>query len=204
MHLHTLPLLFLLTPSDSSFPSFPLTAGKVGTRMVTVDSEGHRVKLACVNWYGAHMEDMVVNGLDRQPLTNIVSRIVELGFNCVRLTFALDTIYLNPVVKAERVSMNPLLEGMRVMEVLDQVVEELSRQQVIVLLNNHISTAQWCCPSGVCNVLCSVSTYYRACVAEGLWYTDEYPEDAWLAAWQHMAQRSHTLQSNNNTIHYWN
>lgn len=30
--------------------------------MVTMDSEGERVKLACVNWYGAHMEDMVVNG----------------------------------------------------------------------------------------------------------------------------------------------
>ena len=35
--------------------------------------------------------------------------------------------------------------------------------KLIVLLNNHISTAQWCCPSD-----------------EGLWYTDEYPEEMWI------------------------
>jgi len=60
---------------------FPLQSGQVGNRMVTMDSNGQRVKLACVNWYGAHMEDMVVNGLDRQPIANIAGKIAELGFN---------------------------------------------------------------------------------------------------------------------------
>ena len=78
---------------------FPLRAGQVGTRMVTVDSEGERVKLACVNWYGAHMEDMVVNGLDRQNIQFIADTIAELGFNCVRLPWALDTLFLNPVIR---------------------------------------------------------------------------------------------------------
>ena len=78
---------------------FPLRAGQVGTRMVTVDSEGQRVKLACVNWYGAHMEDMVVNGLDRQNIQFIADTIAELGFNCVRLPWALDTLFLNPVIR---------------------------------------------------------------------------------------------------------
>ena len=40
---------------------------------------------------------MVINGLDRQPLEKIVGRIVELGFNCVRLVYSLDVFYKNPV-----------------------------------------------------------------------------------------------------------
>ena len=83
----------------SSEVRFPLRAGQVGNRMVTVDSEGERLKLACVNWYGAHMEDMVVNGLDRQPLQFIADTIAELGFNCVRLPWALDTLFLTPVIR---------------------------------------------------------------------------------------------------------
>ena len=78
---------------------FPLRAGQVGNRMVTVDTEGERVKLACVNWYGAHMEDMMVNGLDRQPIQFIADTIAELGFNCVRLPWALDTLFINPVIR---------------------------------------------------------------------------------------------------------
>ena len=38
------------------------------------------------------MEGLVVNGLDRQPLASIANTIAELGFNCVRLPFALDTV----------------------------------------------------------------------------------------------------------------
>ena len=68
----------------SSEVRFPLRAGQVGNRMVTVDSEGERLKLACVNWYGAHMEGHVVNGLDRQSIESIANTIVRLGFNCVR------------------------------------------------------------------------------------------------------------------------
>ena len=55
------------------------------------------MKLSCVNWYGFQLEDLVLNGLDRQPLEVIALRIKELGFNCIRLVYALDVIYKNPV-----------------------------------------------------------------------------------------------------------
>ena len=42
------------------------------------------------------------------------------------------------------------------MDLLDAVVEALTKAEVITILNNHISTAQWCCPS-----------------EDGLWYTDK-------------------------------
>merc|ERR1719192_3003201 len=157
------PLFLPLPILASSDVAFPLNAGQVGRRMVTVDSSGERVKLACVNWYGAHMEDLVVNGLDMKPIKCIAEKIFGLGFNCVRLVFALDTIFLDSVVKPERLSANPDLVGMTSLELLDQAVQALTDAKLIVLLNNHISTAQWCCPSD-----------------EGLWYTDEYPEEMWI------------------------
>ena len=60
------------------------------------------------------MEDLVVNGLDMKPINYIAEKVWSrprdliqlifkkisgLGFNCVRLVFALDTIFLDSVVK---------------------------------------------------------------------------------------------------------
>ena len=87
-------LLFSLT----SCLRLPLTTNEVGGKMAIVDSNGDRVKMACVNWYGAHMEGHVVNGLDRQPISSIANKIKEIGFNCVRLPFSLEQYYDNPYV----------------------------------------------------------------------------------------------------------
>lgn len=72
-----------------------------------VDAAGAEVRLACVNWYGAHLERYVVDGLDTQPLDNITRKIASLGFNCVRLVYSLDMVHLNPVVNASALVANP-------------------------------------------------------------------------------------------------
>ena len=43
--------------------------------------------------------------------------------------------------------------------------QALTDAKLIVLLNNHISTAMWCCSPHD---------------GEGLWYTNEYPEEMWI------------------------
>jgi len=58
-----------------------------GSRIV--DQAGNTVRLACVNWYGAHMERFVVNGLDEQNIDFLSETIASQGFNCVRLVFSL-------------------------------------------------------------------------------------------------------------------
>ena len=77
----------------------------------------------------------------RAPLDAISAKIAEMGFNCVRLVYALDTVFENPVVKPERVSENPELVGKTVMEVMDQVVESLTASNIMVILNNHVGIA---------------------------------------------------------------
>ena len=39
----------------------------------------------------------------RAHLDDISAKIAEMGFNCVRLVYALDTLFENPVVKSESV-----------------------------------------------------------------------------------------------------
>ena len=89
---------FLFSFSLTSCQNLPLSTGEVGGKMVIVDSQGVRVKMACVNWYGAHMEGHVVNGLDRQLVSSIANTIKEIGFNCVRLPFSLEQYYENPYI----------------------------------------------------------------------------------------------------------
>ena len=59
-----------------------------GTKII--DSKGNPIKLSCVNWYGAHMDRYVVNGLDLIPLDVISHNISSMGFNCVRLVYSLE------------------------------------------------------------------------------------------------------------------
>ena len=42
----------------------PLSLGLSTKGSTIIDSKGKPVRLACVNWYGAHMERYVVHGLD--------------------------------------------------------------------------------------------------------------------------------------------
>lgn len=52
------------------------------SRWIIDDENGQRVKLACVNW-AAHLQTMLPEGLDQQPINNIVKQISLMGFNIV-------------------------------------------------------------------------------------------------------------------------
>jgi endoglucanase len=139
-----------------------------------VDRAGDRVKLASVNWYGAESPEFVVGGLDRQPLSRIVALIKRGGFNSVRLPWSNQLVEQNPVVPAQYLAANPRLQGRRALDVLDAVIRELGRQGLMVILDNHRSRADWCCDEEH---------------GDGLWYTRDYPESAWLADWRTIVRR---------------
>jgi endoglucanase len=84
------------------------------------------------------MENLVVNGLDVQPMSSIAAKISELGFNCVRLPFALDTFFIDPVIPEVTLAANPDLVGKTAMEIFDATVQALTDQGLIILLNNHV------------------------------------------------------------------
>ncbi|HLI03262.1 MAG TPA: cellulase family glycosylhydrolase [Terracidiphilus sp.] len=151
-------------------PAFPLhTQGQW-----IVDSNGARVRLNAFNWYGAEGADFVVEGLEAQPLTSIVSTIKGLGFNAVRLLWSNQMVETNPVVGNYALTANPSLEGENALTIFDAVVNALTSQGIMVILDNHMSNAGWCCSTTDNNEL---------------WYNTQYPQTSWVADWQTMAQR---------------
>src|SRR5277367_5937848 len=139
-----------------------------------LDTAGHRVRLTSVNWYGFDQRDFVVGGLDHAPLATIVKEIADLGVNSVRLPWANETLEHDPLIPDYAVKANPQFKGKHAMEIMDAVIHALGEAHIMVILDNHVSRADWCCSETDGN---------------GLWYNAEYPETKWLADWQTIVRR---------------
>ncbi|CAK0882797.1 unnamed protein product [Prorocentrum cordatum] len=144
-----------------------------------VDSAGKNVKLVGVNWFGAHMEQLVNNGLDRTTADNIAARILHMGFNSVRLNYALNVTVNSSgsfpdVPDPKYVSGDPSLAGLNVLEVFDKCVEALTSRGLLVIVNVHMLDAAWCCTTTDNNAQ---------------WYNDVFSEEDWTASLNLMAAR---------------
>ncbi len=161
--------------NGGGFPAGPARAFPLHTNgRWIVDSNGNRVKLNGVNWYGAEEEDFVPAGLELESLDSIAAGIRGMGFNTVRLPWSNQLVETNPVVSNYAVAANPQFEGAHAMDVFDAVVEALARHGVMIILDNHMSNANWCCSNTDGNTL---------------WYNAQYPESSWIADWETMAAR---------------
>lgn len=131
-----------------------------------LDSNNSRFKLRCVNW-GGHLEANVPEGLQHQPVDTIASWVASAGFNCVRLTYSIDmalsptipvaTSFTNAgvtsgvgapamnAVYATALSKNPFLGTATTQGTFGAVIAALANHNVKVILDNHVSKAQWCC-----------------------------------------------------------
>ncbi|KAG6383510.1 hypothetical protein SASPL_156737 [Salvia splendens] len=123
------PLLALSTATPAA--ALPLSTE---SRWI-VDESGHRAKLACVNW-PSHLEVMVAEGLSKKPAEQISSEIIDLGFNCVRLTWPLflftnDTFSYSQAIFQEPRTLRSHLS--------------LAKKNVMIILDNHTSKPGWCC-----------------------------------------------------------
>jgi len=139
-----------------------------------VDAAGKPIRLTSVNWYGFDEKEYVVGGLDHAPLITIIQQIRQIGVNSVRLPWANETLERNPIVPDYAVKANPQFKGKHAMEVMDAVIAALADAHIMVVLDNHVSRADWCCDEKDGN---------------GLWYNTEYPEAKWIADWQTIVRR---------------
>jgi endoglucanase len=165
-----LAALFWSPCASAAAPAFPLHA----SGQYIVDSAGVRVHLNAFNWYGSEGQDFVVEGLEAQPLNSIVTTIKGLGFNAVRLLWSNQMVESNPVVGNYALTANTNLEGEHALTIFDTVVNALTSAGIMVILDNHMSNAGWCCSTTDNNEL---------------WYNSAYPEANWIADWQAMAER---------------
>jgi endoglucanase len=157
-------------PSEASPIAGPLSANG---RFI-VDAHGKRVRLAGVNWYGAHEDLGVPPGLDRTHRSSLARTLVMHGFNSVRFPFSLWMTEQTSPVPDQYLAANPDLFGATPMQVYDACVAALTGAGLIVIPNCHMLDAGWCCSADDGN---------------GLWYNDRWPAAKFFSAWQDMAER---------------
>jgi endoglucanase len=118
--------------------------------------------------------DYVVAGLQFQTLKSIAQEIKDMGFNTVRLPWSLSLVRSNPIVDNQTLAANPNLIGLRALDILDQVIAALAKESLLILLDNHMSDADWCCSDNDGN---------------GLWYNANFSKHDWISIWELMVKR---------------
>lgn len=140
------------------------------------DACGNRFKMKSVNWYGASDTWHVPLGLEKQSIAHIVGLIQQMGFNSVRLPFSNQAIHVTQPVNPAHVAANPELVGKTPLQVFDAVVQALTNAGIVVVLNNHTTSSEWCCNYD----------------DNGLWWTNwTYPQTTaqWQSDWVFMTNR---------------
>lgn len=136
-----------------------------------VDSDGQRVKLASINWYGASDLLFVAGGLDVRHRDEISATIRSMGFNSVRFPYSDQMVIENPIIPVEMIAANlDLLDGYdlkqpheglhlhkndvvgpRALDVFNACVESMTKAGLAVIINNHITNAAWCDGFNLCD-----------------------------------------------------
>ena len=162
------------TPTSNLISSYQLPLSTSGRHIV--DNAMKPVRLAAVNWYGAHMEEFVVGGLSVKTLQTQVDAIIKAGFNCVRLPYSLDLIFKGIYIKppALAIAANPDMDGLNALEIFDLTIKACTDSGLLILLNNHNSKAGWCCDENS---------------SEGLWANEAYSGDQWVDHYKRLATR---------------
>ncbi|XP_044493584.1 glycosyl hydrolase 5 family protein [Mangifera indica] len=130
------------------------------SRWIVDDGSGQRVKLACVNW-ASHLEPVVAEGLSKRPVDDISKGILAMGFNCVRFTWPIylatndslasltvrrsfQSLGLSDAIVGIQTN-NPSIIDLPLIKAFQAVVSNLVDNNVMVILDNHITKPGWCC-----------------------------------------------------------
>ncbi len=143
-----------------------------------LDSTNKVVRIAGINWSGFETSAAVVHGLYAQDYKYILDGIKSNGYNTVRLPFSNQMVETPIVPTSAYVAfsnasgpINTDLQGLNSLQILDRIVEYAGQIGLRVILDNHRSEAG------------------ETAEANGLWYTDAYPESAWISDWEMLAER---------------
>ena len=139
-----------------------------------------RIRLRCINWYGAHQELYVVGGLELHSVAQLTSLFQASGANCVRLPFSVEMVKYNPVVdKAAVAGIVPsdlCHSTYRALDVMDCVVSHLKMQGILIIFNCHNSHGTWVGAGAVKH-------------EQGLWNLPDFPTEDWIQSMELIVRR---------------
>jgi len=136
------------------------------------DGSGQEINLYGVSWFGFETNNHVVHGLWARNWKDMIEQIKGLGFTAIRLPLCPATLN-NTGVTSINYSLNPDLQGLNSLEIMDKVIDELDRQGFYILLDHHTSDCQ---------------------TIEELWYTSNYSEQDWVSDLVFVADRYRSVE----------
>lgn len=135
------------------------------------NANGEIVRITGVNWFGFETGNNVVHGLWARNWESVLDQIVDLGYNTIRLPFSSEVLEPGKMPDSVEQNLNPDLVGLSSIEIFDQIIAGARARGLKVILDHHRSNA------GV------------SAQENGLWYTDAYSYQDWIADWEWLTQR---------------
>jgi aryl-phospho-beta-D-glucosidase BglC (GH1 family)/cellulase/cellobiase CelA1 len=136
-----------------------------------VDSAGHSVQIAGVNWFGFESTNMSPDGLWTRGYKDMMDQMVQLGFNTIRLPFSSEMLHSTAAPSGIDFSKNPDLQGLSALQIMDKIVGYADQIGLKIILDHHRSEAG------------------DGTSANGLWYDAQHSQAEWVSDWQMLAQR---------------
>lgn len=133
-----------------------------------VNAAGNRVILTGINWFGLETESFAPHGLWARNWEEILDQVRELGFNTIRLPYSNALFDAGSVPNSVNYELNPDLEGLSGLEIMDKIVEGAGERGIRIILDRHRPGAS---------------------AQSELWYTAQYDEQRWIDDWVMLAQR---------------
>ena len=134
-----------------------------------VDAAKRPVLLRGVNWFGIESETRSPNGLWARDYKEMLTQIKGLGYNLIRLPYSVESLRGTSVTSINfELGSNQDLQGKTPLEVMDLIVQEAGRQDLLVLLDSH--------------------RLNHDRIPE-LWYGDGFTEADWINTWTMLAKR---------------
>lgn len=136
-----------------------------------LDSQGKSVQISGVNWFGAEGSNGVPDGLWTRNYKDMIDQMSAQGFNTIRIPYSSEMLHTSAAPSGINYALNPDLQGMSRLQVLDQIIAYAGQDGMRVILDHHRSTAG------------------AGTSENGLWYSSQYTEDQWVSDWQMLATR---------------
>jgi endoglucanase len=147
----------------------PLWLGATARGRQQARRRGRReVRLTGVNWSGLETNGFAPIGLRTRKIDDMLDQIAAAGFNTIRLPYSNQLLEPTTRPKAVNFSLNPQLQGLNGLGLLDYVVDGAGRRGLRVILDRHRPTADG---------------------QVELWYTEGVPEARWIQDWVMLATR---------------
>ena len=133
-----------------------------------VDANGTPVQINAINWWGFETLG-APQGLDLVNYKATMQQMVSLGFNTIRLPFSLAALDSGMQPEGINYALNPDLQGLSVLGVMDKIIAEAGALGMKVILDDHSAEL-----GGLNN--------------SGLWYDSTYNQADFTNTWTMLAQ----------------